>query len=45
MRVFGIAGHSGMGNTTLREHVLPLFKAQGLKVSVIKHHHYFIHYC
>lgn len=39
MRIFGIAGNSGMGKTTLLEQVLPLFKAQGLKVSVIKHSH------
>jgi molybdopterin-guanine dinucleotide biosynthesis protein B len=39
MRVFGIAGHSGMGKTTLLEHVLPELKARGLVVSVIKHSH------
>jgi len=39
MRVFGIAGHSGMGKTTLLEHVLPALKARGLVVSVIKHSH------
>lgn len=39
MRVFGIAGHSGMGKTTLLERLLPVFQARGLKVSVIKHSH------
>ena len=39
MRVFGIAGHSGMGKTTLLEQLLPLFQARGLAVSVIKHSH------
>lgn len=39
MRVFGIAGHSGMGKTTLLEHVIPELQARGLVVSLIKHSH------
>lgn len=39
MRVFGIAGHSGMGKTTLLEHLVPELKARGMVVSVIKHSH------
>jgi molybdopterin-guanine dinucleotide biosynthesis adapter protein len=39
MRVFGIAGHSGMGKTTLLEHLLPVLRARGLAVSLIKHSH------
>jgi hypothetical protein len=32
MRVFGIAGHSGMGMTTLLERVLPELQVRGLTV-------------
>jgi molybdopterin-guanine dinucleotide biosynthesis protein B len=39
MRVFGIAGHSGMGKTTLLEHLVPELKARRMVVSVIKHSH------
>ena len=39
MRVFGIAGHSGMGKTTLLEHLVPELQARGLVVSVIEHSH------
>jgi molybdopterin-guanine dinucleotide biosynthesis adapter protein len=39
MRVFGIAGHSGMGKTTLLEQLLPVLRARGLAVSLIKHSH------
>jgi molybdopterin-guanine dinucleotide biosynthesis adapter protein len=39
MRVFGIAGHSGMGKTTLLERLVPELQARGLVVSVIKHSH------
>ena len=38
-RVFGIAGHSGMGKTTLLERLLPELRARGLTVSLIKHSH------
>ena len=37
--VFGIAGHSGMGKTTLIERLVPEFTARGLVVSLIKHSH------
>ena len=39
MRVFGIAGHSGMGKTTLLEQLVPVLRARGLAVSLIKHSH------
>jgi molybdopterin-guanine dinucleotide biosynthesis adapter protein len=39
MRVFGIAGHSGMGKTTLLERLIPELQARGLVVSLIKHSH------
>lgn len=39
MNVFGIAGHSGMGKTTLLERLVPVLTAQGLRVSLIKHSH------
>lgn len=39
-RVFGLAGFSGAGKTTLMERLIPLFVAQGLKVSVIKETHH-----
>lgn len=39
MKVFGIAGHSGMGKTTLLERLIPEFAARGLTVSLIKHSH------
>lgn len=39
MKVFGIAGHSGMGKTTLLERVIPLLRRRGLAVSLVKHSH------
>jgi len=39
MRVFGIAGHSGMGKTTLLERLVPELTSRGLTVSLIKHSH------
>lgn len=40
MRVFGFAGYSGAGKTTLIEKLIPRFTAQGLKVSLIKQTHH-----
>jgi molybdopterin-guanine dinucleotide biosynthesis protein B len=39
MKVFGIAGHSGMGKTTLLERLVPEIASRGLMVSLIKHSH------
>jgi len=39
MQIFGIAGHSGMGKTTLLERLIPAISARGLQVSLIKHSH------
>jgi molybdopterin-guanine dinucleotide biosynthesis adapter protein len=39
LRVFGIAGRSGMGKTTLLERLLPTLVGRGLQVSLIKHSH------
>jgi molybdopterin-guanine dinucleotide biosynthesis protein B len=39
LKVFGIAGHSGMGKTTLLERLVPAVAARGLVVSLIKHSH------
>jgi molybdopterin-guanine dinucleotide biosynthesis adapter protein len=38
--VFGFAGYSGAGKTTLIEKVIPELRASGLKVSLIKHAHH-----
>ncbi len=39
MKLFGIAGHSGMGKTTLLEKLIPELASRGLAVSLIKHSH------
>jgi molybdopterin-guanine dinucleotide biosynthesis protein B len=39
MKVLGIAGYSGAGKTTLLEKLIPLLRADGVKVSLIKHAH------
>lgn len=39
MKIFGIAGHSGMGKTTLLEKLVPEISSRGLVVSLIKHSH------
>lgn len=39
MNVFGIAGHSGMGKTTLLERLVPALTSRGLRVSLVKHSH------
>ena len=42
MKVIGLAGWSGAGKTTLLSRVMPLWRGEGLRVSVIKHaHHHF----
>lgn len=40
MKVFGFAGYSGSGKTTLIESLIPLIRARGLSVSLIKHTHH-----
>jgi molybdopterin-guanine dinucleotide biosynthesis adapter protein len=40
MKVVGIAGGSGAGKTTLIERLIPALKAQGQRVSVVKHAHH-----
>jgi len=39
MKVVGFCGPSGVGKTTLVEQLIPLLKARGQRVSVIKHAH------
>ena len=39
MRIFGIAGHSGMGKTTLLERIIPALQSRRKTVSLIKHSH------
>jgi molybdopterin-guanine dinucleotide biosynthesis protein B len=39
MKVFGVAGWSGMGKTTLLARLVPALNARGLAVSLIKHSH------
>lgn len=40
MNVVGFAGYSGAGKTTLIERLIPLLKARGETVSVVKHAHH-----
>jgi molybdopterin-guanine dinucleotide biosynthesis adapter protein len=40
MKVFGFAGYSGAGKTTLIEQLIPRFVGRGLTVSLIKHTHH-----
>lgn len=40
MKVFGFAGYSGAGKTTLIEQLIPRFVMDGLRVSLIKHAHH-----
>ena len=40
MKVLGFAGYSGSGKTTLIEQLIPLLRAQGLRVAVLKHAHH-----
>jgi molybdopterin-guanine dinucleotide biosynthesis adapter protein len=39
MKIFGVAGHSGMGKTSLLERLVPELRSRGLSVSLIKHSH------
>jgi molybdopterin-guanine dinucleotide biosynthesis adapter protein len=40
MKVVGFAGYSGSGKTMLVERLIPMFRLQGLRVSVVKHAHH-----
>ena len=40
MKIFGFAGYSGAGKTTLIEQLIPRFVMDGLRVSLIKHAHH-----
>ena len=40
MRMIGLAGWSGSGKTTLLRRLIPALRAQGLRVSTIKHAHH-----
>jgi molybdopterin-guanine dinucleotide biosynthesis protein B len=40
MKVFGFAGYSNSGKTTLVEALIRIFVARGLRVSLIKHAHH-----
>ena len=40
MKLIGLAGFSGSGKTTLLTRLIPVFREQGLRVSVIKHAHH-----
>jgi molybdopterin-guanine dinucleotide biosynthesis protein B len=40
MKIFGLAGYSNSGKTTLLEKLIPLFVARGLRVSTIKQTHH-----
>lgn len=39
-KIIGFAGFSGSGKTTLLEKVIPLLRARGLRIAVIKHAHH-----
>lgn len=40
MKVVGFAGYSGSGKTTLIEQLIPVLRARGQRVSVVKHAHH-----
>lgn len=40
MKLVGFAGYSGSGKTTLIERLIPLLRARGQRVSVVKHAHH-----
>lgn len=40
MKVFGFAGWSGSGKTTVIERIVPLLRERGLRVSLVKHAHH-----
>ena len=40
MKVVGFAGYSGSGKTMLVERLIPIFRLQGMRVSVVKHAHH-----
>jgi molybdopterin-guanine dinucleotide biosynthesis protein B len=40
MRIFGFAGWSGSGKTTVIERIVPIVRAENMSVSLIKHAHH-----
>ena len=40
MKLFGFAGWSGSGKTTVIERIVPLLRGEGLRVSLVKHAHH-----
>ena len=40
MKLFGFAGWSGSGKTTVIERIIPLLRGGGLRVSLVKHAHH-----
>ncbi|MCO6524302.1 MAG: molybdopterin-guanine dinucleotide biosynthesis protein B [Candidatus Schmidhempelia sp.] len=40
MKLLAICGYSGSGKTTLLKKLIPLLKAEGVKIGVIKHTHH-----
>ena len=40
MKIVGFAGYSGSGKTMLVEQLIPIFRLQGMRVSVVKHAHH-----
>ena len=40
LKIFGLAGWSGSGKTTLIEKLVPLLRAEGIAVSLVKHAHH-----
>jgi molybdopterin-guanine dinucleotide biosynthesis protein B len=40
VKVFGFAGYSGSGKTTVIENVIPVLVGRGIRVSLVKHAHH-----
>jgi molybdopterin-guanine dinucleotide biosynthesis adapter protein len=42
MKILAISGYSGSGKTTLLKKLIPLLKAEGVRIGVIKHTHHHV---